>query len=125
MKGMRTWMTLSNYERMFKKKYSISCDDDNFVFKKKNTKFYQCILHMVHYPKHKIQCQQSLISALINRQYILRIPKVLLTSNNPKVQRTGGSIESFRMAPLWCCAIARSDSKSFLIICLNWFLGNL
>ena len=37
----------------------------------------------------------------------------------------GRSSESFRMAPLWCCAMARSDSKSFLTMCLIWYSGSL
>ena len=35
------------------------------------------------------------------------------------------SSESNKRAPLWCCAIARSDSKSFLTICLIWYSGSL
>ena len=97
MKGMRIWLTLSNYERRFKKKNSISsCDDDSPVFKKKTQTFINAFYIWCVFPKHKIESQQSLISALIYRQCVLRIPKVLLTSNNPKVRRPGGSLESFR-----------------------------
>ena len=115
---MRIWLTLSNYERRLQKLYSIFCGDDSPVFEKKTQTFIHEFYTWCVFPKHKIQCQQCLISALIDRQYILRIPKVLLTSNNPKLWGPGSRRESFRRALWWWCAMAGSDSKRFLTIYL-------
>ena len=50
--------------------------------------------------EHRIQYQQSRISALIGRQYVLRTPKVLLTSKHSEMREPGRGSTSFRRAPL-------------------------
>ena len=51
--------------------------------------------HGAFFPKHKIQCYQNLISALIDRQNELPIPKLLLTSKNPKVRGLVAELSHF------------------------------
>ena len=97
---MQTWQTLSNYDKKVSEVIFNKCGDDSPVLKKKTQTFIHAFYTWCVFLKHNIQCQRSLISALIDRQYVLRIPKVLLTSNNPKVWGPGRRIESFRRAPL-------------------------
>ena len=112
---------LVKLREVFQKYYSISWCDESPVFKKKTKSSIHVFYTWWVSLKHKIICQQSLISVLIYREYVLRIPKVLLPSNNPKVLVPGRSSKSCRMASLWCCAMARHDSKSFLTIWLISF----
>ena len=56
------------------------------MFKKEAHNFIHAFYTWCVFPKRKIQCQQTLISSQIHQQYILRIPKELLTSNNPKLR---------------------------------------